>query len=346
MGVKCMSMISVLPIPATGETTPAATPTDGGLIDVTADHATAQAFMAQLTDMADAPAQTDTDTPGAASDDNAGVEVPIAPDDPLEVMLQSWTGISADVSDPAPAPDDLTVLDQAASRPQTITASDMAARAQPIQPSADTAGQMPEAGLDDPLDQAVAPVASDSGAGDKPKQAVSRNSTVPLIDLSPQLLEVETAPTTRMAEAQTPAVRDHAPLRSTPHIQVIRQISQAIVATRSDQIDIALSPEELGRIHMTISGRDGGQHIVIWAERPEVLDQLRRNTTALTQEFSEAGMNDLSFEFRDDRPNHDDAEWRPAQILDPATDMPSIPVQPPSHHYTHLALGPRVDIRI
>lgn len=86
---------------------------------------------------------------------------------------------------------------------------------------------------------------------------------------------------------------------------VLQQVAEALVTTRGDRTEIALSPEELGRIRMVMSGPDRA-HIVIWAERPETLDLVRRNADQLAQQLAEAGVNAGTMEFRrDDRP-----EWQ------------------------------------
>ena len=83
----------------------------------------------------------------------------------------------------------------------------------------------------------------------------------------------------------------------------LNQIAEAVVTTRGDRTEIALSPEELGRIRLIMSGPDRA-HVIIWAERPETLDLVRRNADLLTQQLAEAGVNPGTMEFRrDDRPD-------------------------------------------
>ncbi|QBX33418.1 hypothetical protein E4191_00820 [Paracoccus liaowanqingii] len=82
---------------------------------------------------------------------------------------------------------------------------------------------------------------------------------------------------------------------------VIRQVTDALVITRGDRTEIALSPEELGRIRLVMSGPDRSQ-ITLWAERPETLELVRRNADLLTQQLAEAGVTADSLDFRrDDR---------------------------------------------
>ena len=107
---------------------------------------------------------------------------------------------------------------------------------------------------------------------------------------------------------------------------------------------MALAPEELGRIRLVMSGPEHSPHVLVWAERPEVLDQLRRNTMILQECFGDAGMADASFEFQGDgsagsggrQPTPDAAPQGFA-----ATE--SVPVAVP---WTPMVIPARLDIRI
>ncbi|CAM3319687.1 flagellar hook-length control protein FliK [Paracoccus nototheniae] len=82
---------------------------------------------------------------------------------------------------------------------------------------------------------------------------------------------------------------------------VIRQVTEALVTIRGDRTEIALSPEELGRVRLIMTGPDRS-HITIFAERPETLDLVRRNADLLTQHLADAGVSTDSMSFRrDDR---------------------------------------------
>ncbi|RJE80895.1 flagellar hook-length control protein FliK [Paracoccus sp. JM45] len=107
-------------------------------------------------------------------------------------------------------------------------------------------------------------------------------------------LNLNTTPE-RAIPVQTPQV-------STPHNDprpVMQQVTSAMVTTREDTTEIALSPEELGRIRLVMSGPDRS-HITIWAERPETLDLVRRNADMLTQHLQEAGIDAQDLDFRQD----------------------------------------------
>lgn len=86
---------------------------------------------------------------------------------------------------------------------------------------------------------------------------------------------------------------------------VMRQIADAIVTTRNETVEITLSPEELGKVRMILTGHERAPHLAIWAERPEILEQLRRNADLLMQQFSEEGMPDATLSFQDHRQRGD-----------------------------------------
>ncbi|WP_332872689.1 flagellar hook-length control protein FliK [Albibacillus kandeliae] len=62
-------------------------------------------------------------------------------------------------------------------------------------------------------------------------------------------------------------------------------------------VEISLSPEELGRVHMTLSTRDTGLVLVVNADRADTLDLMRRHIDQLGQEFRRMGYQDIGFEF-------------------------------------------------
>ncbi|MBT3141945.1 MULTISPECIES: flagellar hook-length control protein FliK [Roseobacteraceae] len=94
--------------------------------------------------------------------------------------------------------------------------------------------------------------------------------------------------------ATTPATRP----------EVIRSIAAQMVtaAPRGTQppVEIALNPEELGQVKMSVTTTDTSVVMTIAAERPETLDLMRRNLEQLTSEFRDLGYSDISFVFAGD----------------------------------------------
>ncbi|MEZ5777384.1 MAG: flagellar hook-length control protein FliK [Paracoccaceae bacterium] len=75
------------------------------------------------------------------------------------------------------------------------------------------------------------------------------------------------------------------------------QIAEAISLAPDRTIEIALSPEELGRVRLSLTPGDGSMVLVLHAERPDTLDLLRRNIESLAQDFRDLGFHDLTFSF-------------------------------------------------
>lgn len=345
-----MSILSVLPLSGKTDSTAAAAPAEEIENPAADDASASREFDAELDNLPDALAPLAVD-PGEAAE--ATAEPLITSEDPLEAMLQSWSGISAEVAEmPATDPEATSVISPhsqmvAASDADTILPADMRAKVSATGQVGDQAADMAETA--EAVDAARAGPATPADAAPVEKLATSapRPTILPVGEATAMLIEMDAGATAARASESLSTTPDALASRAMPApTHVIRQISDAFVATTGNQIDIALSPEELGRIRMTISGREGGQHVIIWAERPEVLEQLRRNATTLMQEFSDAGMEDMSFEFRDDRPDQRDDDWRAAQIPSDGADASLNPILPQPQAYTHLANGPRIDIRI
>lgn len=92
--------------------------------------------------------------------------------------------------------------------------------------------------------------------------------------------------------------------RSTAAQPLGSQILDGIRQARDGSIEIALSPEELGSLKLTLAGDDTRLHVQIHAERPETEGLLRRHIALLQQDFRDLGYGHVSFDFgtRQDRP--------------------------------------------
>lgn len=150
-------------------------------------------------------------------------------------------------------------------------------------------------------------------------------------------------PAPTRGEAAVPA---EARLTRAAVLPVARQIAEAVVTARDDLVEIALAPEELGKIRMVVTGPDHHPHVTVWVERPEVLDQLRRNAAVLQECLGDAGMPDASFDFQGDTPSDSRrgqaaASTAPASSFEAAEPARSIPVA-----WTPMAVPARLDIRI
>lgn len=241
-----------------------------------------------------------------------------APPDPLQRLIEDLSGITGALREAVPATDQPAVADADAALTDATPRTAL--------PGAVT-------GTIDALPHDKAPAAA-----------------VDTVRTDPATVEIERLAAD--AAPIAPAPRDDgvvpADLRAARPVvvPVARQIAEAVVTARDGMVEIALAPEELGRIRIVMSGPDHSPHVVVWVERPEVLDQLRRNAGFLQECLGDAGMADASLEFhgdtssgsRDDRRGNA-TPGRP--VFDAADPIPSVPIA-----WTPMAISARLDIRI
>ncbi len=111
--------------------------------------------------------------------------------------------------------------------------------------------------------------------------------------------------------AETSPFRSEQALLSTPvgsqevtHIRAdsaripVPQIVEIVARQPDRPVEIRLSPEELGRVRMTLSTTETGVTVVILTERIETMDLMRRHIDQLAQEFRRMGYEDVGFDFR------------------------------------------------
>ena len=173
------------------------------------------------------------------------------------------------------------------------------------------------------------------------REAVVTADQMPMAEASPLQQHRGDAPQATPT-GQPQQASPHAPAPHADPRPVMQQVASAMVTTRKDATEIALSPEELGRLRLVISGPDRN-HVTIWAERPETLDLVRRNADMLTQHLQEAGIETADMEFRrdDSGPWHsDDRGHTSAEAESSETPMITrVQITPPSSDR-------RVDIRL
>ncbi len=79
--------------------------------------------------------------------------------------------------------------------------------------------------------------------------------------------------------------------------QIAPQIAAVLSSGKQGTTEIALNPEELGKVRIQLSGVDQTMTVAILAERPETADLMRRHIDTLVQEFRALGYTDVRFEF-------------------------------------------------
>jgi len=73
---------------------------------------------------------------------------------------------------------------------------------------------------------------------------------------------------------------------------------QDVARTLSDRpVDVSLSPEELGKVRLSISASEGGVVLNVLAERPETLDMMRRHAEVLARELGDLGFTSIDLAF-------------------------------------------------
>jgi flagellar hook-length control protein FliK len=125
-------------------------------------------------------------------------------------------------------------------------------------------------------------------------------------------------PVTQSSVTTTAAAASTLPRTYAPH--VAHQIATAIVQTSGATTEIALNPEELGRVRISVTAGDTGLTVAIIAERPETVDLMRRNIDLLTRELREMGYENPTFTFSDQSGDADQDRGDGAEQLGVASD--------------------------
>ena len=84
---------------------------------------------------------------------------------------------------------------------------------------------------------------------------------------------------------------------SSPQKAIVHQIVVALSKPHDGAIQIRLDPPELGRITLHINAAEMGTTASVTADRPEVIDLLRRHESLLSAELKDAGFKNLTFDF-------------------------------------------------
>lgn len=113
--------------------------------------------------------------------------------------------------------------------------------------------------------------------------------------------------------SQTQRAPESAPLRGdAPHSgprpelarSVVDQLAQAVRPGLDGGVEVQLSPEELGKVRLSLVTADGAMSVTVVAERPETLDLIRRNIEMLARDFRDQGYTSVSFSFDQQQQGH------------------------------------------
>lgn len=75
---------------------------------------------------------------------------------------------------------------------------------------------------------------------------------------------------------------------------VAQQLAEVLPRANRTGVEITLSPEELGRVRLTVSTTDSGATLMVVADRPETMDLIRRHLDILVQTFRDQGYSGLN----------------------------------------------------
>jgi len=158
-------------------------------------------------------------------------------------------------------------------------------------------------------EETVAPVSASASAQPPRRTATAAPIVIPqaqttasepiiVSDAEVLLLEPLSVEPAGLSQLLTEAVMSpgtaHRP--ETPRLVAV-QLAEALATKGERNIDVALNPEELGRVKMRVTTTDTSVIVTITTERPETGDLMRRHINELSEEFRRMGFEDISFEF-------------------------------------------------
>lgn len=153
-------------------------------------------------------------------------------------------------------------------------------------------------GTSAPQDQPVAHLVAEgvpSSAPTRPDPFIAGGPApdMPPVDPSaaPEAGRVDTAATERGRDGPPPPIDPKLPR------QVSHQLVEIARHHPAGPVELALNPEELGRVRMTLAATDTGITVTLTTERPETADLMRRNLDMLGQDFRALGYRDVTFDF-------------------------------------------------
>jgi flagellar hook-length control protein FliK len=96
---------------------------------------------------------------------------------------------------------------------------------------------------------------------------------------------------------ETRAISDPVSPRADLGRNVATQVIEVLRPAPDGPVEISLSPEELGRVRLSLTGTDGAITVHILAERPETLELMRRHVDMLAADLRAQGYSQIQFDF-------------------------------------------------
>ena len=132
----------------------------------------------------------------------------------------------------------------------------------------------------------------------------------------------------------------------------LTQIAPLAIAIATDPgtgaLDVALSPDELGPLHLHVTTERGSLRIAMTVERPETLDLLRRHADQLLADLRQAGFGGATLSFGqggtgDGRTTGTPPDQAQAPLADPAKPEPA---QKPAFQRGQTSGSAPLDLRL
>lgn len=133
-----------------------------------------------------------------------------------------------------------------------------------------------------------------AAAADRPPPTETAETPLRLVETEPGRAQDPASP--RGPDTGT------APQRTDQARGVAEQLSGAIRAASDGTVELQLSPEELGRVRLTLHMAEGAVTLNVAADRPETLDLIRKNVDLLARDLREQGFGSLNLSFGQDAP--------------------------------------------
>lgn len=126
------------------------------------------------------------------------------------------------------------------------------------------------------------------------------------------------------------------------HRSISNQLGEVILRERNGDVEVTLTPEDLGSVRLSIRPGDSGHIITIWAERPETLEAARRAADLLQRDLRESGFGEAELSFSGGR---QDNRSSPSQRAGISGDSPVQTVTPPATKQVSQNSG-RLNIKV
>lgn len=187
-----------------------------------------------------------------------------------------------------------------------------------------------------------------------PPQAEPPALPASLADIAPLDRDVPlfAAPRTEVTPESRPAT---VPPTTETAQRIATQIAARLTEPGGTGFDLALDPEELGKVRLRLVSHEGGSLLIVQAERPETLDLMRRNIATLESDLRALGHDQLSLRFsgggqgqggqgQGGQQNPGQPPGTPVQSGGPQSAVPSAGTAPDPR--PRIAARDRIDLRL